>query len=140
MITSCWQIITSSSSFRFNSVLEQSTSWIPDKESMILNYSLMTTFPLKKAENNQNCYPQSSYYCFKNRYYFSAKNDVLMQKILTIPKFRDSWDFKVYFLKLHMCLNFNNKFKVFSIMLLCLRKRGRIVLPRPSHTHSIINH
>ena len=47
-VTSCQQIVTSLSFFRFMTNLKQSGSWIPDAKSIILIFSLSVTFYLTR--------------------------------------------------------------------------------------------
>ena len=75
-MTSCRQIMTSSSFFRFMVDLEQSRTWFPDAWSTILTVLLTATFYLTKTELKQKTelknfqQSQFSYYCFEWRYYF----------------------------------------------------------------------
>ena len=63
-MTSCQQIVTSLSFFRFMAYLEQSRSRIPDTWSVKLTFSLIVTFHLTKTENRPNKSPtELSYYC-----------------------------------------------------------------------------
>ena len=50
LMTSCQQIVTSLSLFRFMANLEQYGSWIPNAWSVKLAFSLIVTFYLVKTE------------------------------------------------------------------------------------------
>ena len=65
-MTSCQQIVTSFSFFRFMVNLEQSASRIPEVWSVKLIFSLIAIFYLTKTENKTKKYlTQISYYCFE---------------------------------------------------------------------------
>ena len=44
------------------------------------------------------------YYLIKKSFFFAKKKRKKCKKILMSTKLRESWHFKVYFLKLHLCL------------------------------------
>ena len=44
------------------------------------------------------------YYLIKKSFFFAKKKIKKCKKILMSTKLRESWHFKVYFLKLHLCL------------------------------------
>ena len=50
MMTSCRQIVTSLSCFKFMANLELSGSWIPDTESVKITLSLIVTFFVQKLK------------------------------------------------------------------------------------------
>ena len=61
----------------------------------------------KKQKPELKHLTQISYYlCYliKKSFFFAKKKRKLCKKILMSTKLRESWHFKVYFLKLHLCL------------------------------------
>ena len=64
--------------------------------------------------------------------FFSRNADFLLKKILASAKLRGPWYWKVYFLKLHMCVNLLTKFQVSSIILTSFRWRSNFT-PPPLH-------
>ena len=66
IMTSCRQIVTQLSLFRFMANLEQSRSRFPDAWLVKLTFSLKITFYLTKTENRtKQSLTQLSYYCFE---------------------------------------------------------------------------
>ena len=101
---------------------------IPDRLSIISNFSLVTIFYLAKAENRTNkSLIQLSYYYFPKRHYFHLKR-LLSKLLLMSVKSRRSQQHKVYFVKLHMCLYLRIKFQVSSIILANF-KQGVVLAP-----------
>ena len=72
----------------------------------IVHSSLTTTFYLIKAENRiKKSLIKPSFHNFDKKYYFLLKMLDFSQKNGEFSKFRDSWYFKVYLLKVHMSKN-----------------------------------
>ena len=122
-MTSCRQIISSSTFFLFMADSEQSRSRIPRAWSAVLKFSLKATIYLTKTENRiKKSLTLLSYYCFEQRHYFC-------QKIMATAKLRWSWYYNVFFLKLHMCLYLRTKFQVSSKILTSFWQRGNWECP-----------
>ena len=103
--TSCQQIMTSLTFIRFVTNLELSGNGIPDARFIYLRFSSIRIFYLAKAGSRTKQSPtQLSYYWFEEKYYFCQENADFLQNMLISAKFRESWCYKVYFLKLHDCL------------------------------------
>ena len=102
--------------------LEPSRSWIAEAWSIKLILPIIVTFfYLTKSENRtKKSLTQLSYYCFESRYYFCQKMQFFFakkKKKAEIIILRCSWYYKVYFLKLHMCVFLYTKFQVSCIIL-----------------------
>ena len=70
---------------------------------------------------------------FAKKCWFFAKKP---QNMLTSAKLRGPWYWKIYFLKVHMCLNIRIKFEIPSIILASFRQGGGgrgVILPSPLH-------
>ena len=73
-MTSCRQIVTSLSFFRFMVNLQQSGSQIPDAQSVKLAFSSIVTFYLTKTEyRTKKSLTQLPDYCFEQRYHSVKK-------------------------------------------------------------------
>ena len=120
-MTSYLQIVTSLPFFRFMANLEQFGCRIPETWSVILVFSL--TFYLTKTENRtKKSLTPLSYYCFQWRYI------LFLPKNVDYSKIKGSCYWKVYFLKLHMCVYFRTKLEISNLILTSF-KQGVILSP-----------
>ena len=94
-MTSCRQIVTSLSFFRFMANLEQYASRVRDVKLKIF---INSNFYLKKTENKtKKTLTQLSHYCFELRYYFCQKMIIILQKNADISKVKKASGTKVIF-------------------------------------------
>ena len=109
-MTSLQKIVTSLSFFLFVANLEQSRSRIPDAWSVTLSFSKIVTFYLTKTENKtEKSVTELSYYEGHKMLIFCYKD------MLTSTKLRGSWYYKIYFLKLHMCVCTSHQISSFQV-------------------------
>lgn len=87
--------------------LEESESQIPNAWSVIITFSLITTFyPTKNENRTKKSSTQPSYYWLKKKLPFWSKTADCLQKV------RGSCQHKVYFLALRMLLYLRAKLQV----------------------------
>ena len=111
-MTPCQQIVTLLYFFQFLANLQPSRSRIPEAWYIELTFSLTVTFYLQ----------HSSYTIALNKVaIFAKKCWFFARKMLTSAILSGSWYWKVYFIKLHMCVYFHTKFRDFSIVLTIFR-------------------
>ena len=119
-ITSCRQIVTSQSFFRFVASFEQSRGWIPDAQSVKLTFSFTLTFSLTKTKNRNK--KLSSHTIALSEGYIFAQKPSFFSKKADISKTKRALVLKVCFLKLYVYVYLRAKFQVSSIILTSFRR------------------
>ena len=133
-MTLCQQIVTSLSFFRFRAYLEQSRSWIPDKLSVKLTFSLKVTFYLTKTENITKIAQHS----FLTN---ALSEGTIFAKNAEISKIKRALALKDIFLG-YMCVwtKYRTKFQVSSINLTSFRQEVNFTLPLPPQSEPLKTH
>ena len=121
---------------QFEAKLKMDSRCIVCKICIFINSNFL---PGKTRKQNYKIYKTVLTILFWVKGLFWPRNADILQNVLASAKLRQAWYWKVYFLKLNICVYFRAEFQVSSITLTSFRQLGRkrwwgraVILPPPT--------